>query len=162
MAKRLQNPRLAKIHRSYKVDEVADLYQVDKNTVRNWIKNGLQVCGTKRPILILGVDLNTFHAERRLKNKQPCKVNEIYCMRCKAPKIPLSGLVEYKSMDDKTGNLIAICPTCEAMMFRRISASKIVEFSVQMGFTLPQAHLHIVDSFEPSVNCDFSKGIKSC
>lgn len=143
MAKRLQNPRLAKIHRSYKVDEVADLYQVDKNTVRNWIKNGLQVCGTKRPILILGVDLNTFHAERRLKNKQPCKVNEIYCMRCKAPKTPLSGLVEYKPMDDKTGNLIAICPTCEAMMFRRISASKIVEFSVQMGFTLPQAHLHI-------------------
>lgn len=147
MTKRLQNPRLAKIHRSYKVDEVSDLYQVDKNTVRNWIKRGLKVCGTKRPILILGVDLNTFHAERRLKNKRPCKVNEIYCMRCKVPRIPLSGLVEYKPMNDKTGNLIAICPNCGAMMFRRVSVSKIEEFSAQMGFTLAQAQLHIVDSY---------------
>ena len=34
MAKRHQNPRLAKIHRSYKVDEIADLYGTHKNTVR--------------------------------------------------------------------------------------------------------------------------------
>ena len=147
MTKRLQNPRLAKIHRSYKVDEVADLYNVDKNTVRNWLKQGLETCDTKRPILILGNALNDFHAKRRVKNKRPCKTNEIYCMRCKKPQIPVRGLVEFKPVNDKTGNLIAICSSCETMMYRKVSLAKIELFSEQMGFKLPQAHLHIVDSY---------------
>ena len=146
MAKRLQNPRLAKIHRPYKVDEVADLYQVDKNTVRNWIKQGLQTCDTKRPILMKGNALNEFHAKRRIRNKQPCKLNEIYCMHCKKPQIPVSGLVELKHINAKTGNLIAICSCCETIMHRRVSLSKIQLFSAQMGFTLPLAHLRITES----------------
>ena len=154
MAKQLQNPRLAKIHRSYRVDEVADLYHVDKNTVRNWIKRGLQPCDTIRPTLILGNALNEFHAKRRNKNKRPCKLNEIYCMRCKQPQIPVSGLVEFKPVNEKTGNVIGMCSTCHTLMYRRISNTKIQQFSTLMGITLPQAHLHIIDSFEPSVNCD--------
>jgi hypothetical protein len=146
MAKRLQNPRLAKIHRSYKVDEVADLYKVDKNTVRNWVKQGLRTCDNKRPVLILGRELNAFHTKRRTQNKRPCKDNEIYCMRCKKPRIPITGLVEFKPLNKQTGNLIGMCPCCEAMMYRRISNSKILLFSTQMGFTLSQAHLHIIES----------------
>lgn len=145
MAKRLQNPRAAKIHLSYKVDEVAELYHVDKNTVRNWLKQGLQICDTKRPVLILGSALNAFHADRRIKNKRPCKMTEIYCMRCKTPRTPVNELIEYKPMNDKTGNLITICPVCTGMMFRRVSNSKLHDFSAQMGFSLPQAHLHIID-----------------
>ena len=40
MSKR-PNPNLAKIHRNYTVEEVADLFSVHKNTVRLWVKNGL-------------------------------------------------------------------------------------------------------------------------
>ncbi|HEY8118568.1 MAG TPA: helix-turn-helix domain-containing protein [Methylophilaceae bacterium] len=155
MAKRHQNPRLAKVHRCYKVDETADLYGVGKNTVRNWIRVGLQTCDNKRPIMILGSDLNAFHAKQRVKNKQPCKQNELFCMRCKSPKEPAAGMVEYQPINSKTGNLIAICPACETMMYRRISMSKIKQFSDQFGFALPLPHLHIVESHEPSVNSDF-------
>jgi len=147
MAKRHQNPRLAKIHRSYKVDEIADLYGTHKNTVLNWIKQGLPTFDNKRPLMILGSDLNAFHAKQRVKNKRPCKPNEIYCMKCKVPKEPASGMVEYQSVNAKTGNIIGICPECETLMFRRISNTKIQQFSEQMGFTIPQAHLHIVDSY---------------
>jgi hypothetical protein len=147
MAKRHQNPRLAKIHRSYKVDEIADLYGTHKNTVLNWIKQGLPTFDNKRPLMILGSDLNAFHAKQRVKNKRPCKQNEIYCMKCKIPKEPASGMVEYQSVNAKTGNIIGICPECETLMYRRISNTKIQQFSEQMGFTIPQAHLHIVDSY---------------
>ena len=154
MTKRLHNPRLAKKNRNYTVYEVTELYAVHKNTVTNWIKQGLQTCDAQRPILILGSALNGFHAKRRANNKQPCKPNEIYCMRCKMPKRPVVGLVEYKAINEKTGNLVAICPCCAAMMFRRVSISKLHEFSVKMGFKLPQAHLHIIDRDRPSVSCD--------
>ena len=73
MKKRLHNPNLAKIHRNYTVEEVADLYDVFKGTVRAWIIAGLPVINDKRPMLILGSDLVAFHQSRRMKNKQQCK-----------------------------------------------------------------------------------------
>ena len=145
MQKRHHNPRLAKIHRSYKVDEVASLYGVDKNTVRNWIKAGLQCCDCKRPTLIMGQDLNVFHALRRSKNKRPCKLNQIYCMRCREPRQPESGLIEYQPINEKTANLIGLCPVCNTLMNRRISQAKVEVFASQMGFALPLVDLHIID-----------------
>ena len=136
MAKRLQNPRLAKKNRSYKVDEIADLYGTHKNTVLNWIKQGLPTFDNKRPLMILGIELNAFHAKRKVQNKHPCKPNEIYCMKCKIPKEPAVGMVEYKPVNEKTGNIIGICPACETLMYRRISKVKIKQFSTLMGFTL--------------------------
>jgi len=95
--------------------------------------------------LIRGVDLNEFHAKRLVKNKHPCKQDEIYCLKCRKPQKPVTGMVEYKPMNLKTGNLIAICPICAGMIYRRISNTQIQQFSQKMGFTLPQAHLHIVE-----------------
>ena len=41
MGSRHPNPRLAKIHRSYSVEEIARLFRVHKNTVRAWLRQGL-------------------------------------------------------------------------------------------------------------------------
>lgn len=38
MGYRHPNPRLAKIHHSYSVEDLARLFKVHKNTVRNWWK----------------------------------------------------------------------------------------------------------------------------
>lgn len=158
MTKRHQNPRLAKIHRSYTVDEVADLYRVGKNAVRHWIKQGLPTCDSKRPMLILGIELNVFHEKRRNKNKRPCLLDEIYCVRCRAPKKPAAGMVEYRPMTTTSGNLVAICPDCETMIHRRISKLKLYQIPYQIDIRLPQPHLHIVESPTPSLNSDFSIG----
>lgn len=160
MRKRHQNPRLAKIHRSYTVDEIADLYRVAKNTVRHWIKQGLSTCDSKRPMLVLGSELNTFHEKRRTKNKRPCLLSEIYCVRCRVPKKPAAGMVEYQAMTPTSGNLIAICPDCETVIHRCISKINIPQIPYQIDILLPQPHLHIVESSKPSVNSDFSIGAK--
>lgn len=154
MKKRLHNPNLAKIHRSYSVEEVACLYGVHKGTVREWVKRGLQTINDKRPMLITGSDLATFHQARRTKNKQTCKPGEIYCVRCRAPKMPAGNMAEYQTITAKLGNLIAICPTCDTIMNRRVSLARIELVRGKLDITLPQALRHIVESNQPTVNSD--------
>ena len=117
MRKRI-NPNLAKIHRSYLVRDVADLLDVHKNTVRTWIAEGLPVNDNLRPNLILGCELRKFLQKQKLKNKQPCKKNEMYCMKCRLPRTPAGNMVEFKPTKGEKGRLIGICPCCETMMNR--------------------------------------------
>lgn len=143
MAKRHPNYRLVKIHRSYTVEEVAKLFGVHKNTVRTWLKNGLATIDGKRPTLIHGQVLYTFLQAKRVKHKRPCKTGEMYCVRCRAPKVPAGGMVEYQPVSETLGNLIAICPDCEAMMNRRSSLARLALIRSQMDITFLQALPHI-------------------
>ena len=63
-AKRLDWRRV-KINRSYTLDEVARLLDVHKQTVRNWIKAGLEVLSGQKPHLIRGIALKMFLDNRR-------------------------------------------------------------------------------------------------
>lgn len=159
MGKRLHNPNLAKIHRSYTVEEAAELYGVFKGTVRNWIKAGLPALNDKRPMLILGGDLTAFHQARRTKNKQTCKPGEMYCVKCHAPKVPDGNMVDYEAITEKIGNLVAICPDCYSTMNRRVSFFKLDQVRGKMDISLPLALRHIVESNQPSVNSDLNRSM---
>jgi len=139
MGTRRPNPRLAKIHRNYTVEEIANLYGVHRNTVREWVKRGLPTSDDKRPMLILGRDLAAFLQARRVKNKRPCQPGEIYCVRCRAPKAPAGDMAEYTSVTETLGNLIAICPDCGSIMNRRVNLAKLEQIRGQMDITMPQA-----------------------
>ena len=154
MSKRHPNPRLAKIHRNYTVEEVAGVFGVHRNTVREWVKRELPTSDGRRPMLILGHDLVAFLRARRAKNKRTCQPGEIYCVRCRAPRAPAGDMADYQAVTATLGNLIAICSTCEAMMYRRVSLARLGEVRGQLDITLPQALPHIDKSAEPSVNSD--------
>ena len=154
MSKRHPNPRLAKFHRNYTVDEAADLFGVHRNTVREWVKRGLPANDSRRAMLILGRALVTFLQARRKKNKQACQPGEIYCVRCRAPKAPAGDMADYQPITETLGNLIAICSECEAMMYRRVNLTKLDQVRGKLDITLPQVLTHIGESAQPSVNSD--------
>lgn len=104
------NPRRAKLHRSYTAFELADLLGVHKNTVRHWIKDGLPVLDGVRPILILGGEFQAWWGRRRKAAKRPCQPGQMYCLKCRKPKAPALGMVEYAATNAGTGNLTALMP----------------------------------------------------
>ena len=155
MSKRHPNPRLAKIHRNYTVEEIATLFGVHRNTVRAWVKRGLPTSDDRRPMLILGRDLVAFLQLQRAKNKRTCQPGEIYCVRCRAPKAPAGAMADYEALTATQGNLVAICPDCETIIYRRVSLAKLAQIRGKLDITFPQALRHISESVQPSVNSDF-------
>jgi len=157
MKKRHPNHRLVKIHRSYMVEEIAHLFGVHKNTVRGWVKAGLAIIDNKRPMLILGQDLAQFLLERRVKNKRTCKPSEIYCVRCRAPKLPAGNMADYSPVTGTFGNLQAICPDCHSIINRRINLAGLEQIRGQMDISFPEAMEHINETATPTVNSDLNE-----
>lgn len=154
MARRNPNPRLAKIHRNYTVEEIAVLFGVHRNTVRQWIKIGLPTSDQKRPTLVLGRDLAAFLQTKRKANKRPCQPGQIYCVRCREPRNPAGEMSEYQSLTATQGNLVGICPTCEILIYRRVCLAKLEQVRGNLNVTLPLALEHIDKRGMPSVNSD--------
>jgi len=156
MRKRRPTYRLAKIHRSYTVEDVARLFGTHKNTVRAWVKAGLPTCDSKRPVLILGRELAAYLQARRTKNKRPCKPGEIYCVRCRAPKQPAGNMADYTPITETFGNLEGICPDCDGMIYQRASVAKLPEIQGNLDITFAEAQRQVNESEQPIVNSDLA------
>jgi len=155
MSRRYPNPQLAKIHRNYSVEEVAELLGKHKNTIRHWIKDGLRVFNEQRPTLILGRELRDFLQQKRSGNKCPLQPGEFYCLHCRSARASYENMAEYEPLTESLGNLIGFCSVCESTMYRRISLAKIEQVRGKLDITLPQALRHINERVEPSLNSDF-------
>ena len=116
MGYRHPNPRLAKIYRSYSVEEASQLFRVHKNTVRNWLRQGLIAIDEERPIVIRGMELRRFVTDRRTRAKQTCGPGRMYCLPCRAPKVPAGNMAECIQTGESTGTLQGICPDCDRMI----------------------------------------------
>jgi hypothetical protein len=125
MGSRHPNPRLAKIHRSYSVEDSARLFKVHKNTVRNWLKHGLGPIDNQRPTVVRGQEFRRFLTDRRARAKQTCGPGRIYCLPCRAPKVPALRMAECVVTGDTAGTLRAICPDCDRMIYRTVNPQKI-------------------------------------
>lgn len=157
MRKRRPNPRLVKIHRNYTVEEVATLFSIHRNTVRDWVKRGLPTNDDRRPMLILGRDLIVFLRTNRQKHRRRCKPGELYCVRCRAPRSPAGDMADYQTQTSTLGNLIAICSACDAMMYRRVSLATLEQVRGNVAVRMTQAASHIDGRAEASLNCDFAQ-----
>ena len=125
MSSRGPNHQWVKIHHSYTVDEAARLMRAHKNTIRNWIRQGLPVLPGCRPALIHGAELKAFLQKRRLSAKQACGPGRLYCLKCRAPQRPAEAMVDFLQTRPASGMLRAICGCCGTLMHRRVRSSEI-------------------------------------
>src|SRR6516162_8930552 len=154
MGYRRPNPRLAKIHRSYSVEEISRLFAVHKNTVRNWLRQGLKPIDDQRPTLVRGEELSRFLADRRARRKQACGPGRIYCLPCRAPKVPAGKMAECVATGHTTWTLQGICPDCDRMIYRKVNPQKLDGVRGDLEITVTQAWPRIADGALPTVNCD--------
>jgi hypothetical protein len=136
------------------VEEITRLFGLHKNTVRQWLKQGLATIDERRPKLVLGSSLLRFLYGRRQKGKQPCGPGRIYCIACRAPKAPAGKMAECISTGPRSGNLRGICPDCDRLIYRRVNLTKIDAMRGELEITFTQPSWRIRESSVPSVNCD--------
>ena len=148
------NPRLAKGGRCYDVVEIARLYGVHPHTVRSWRKVGLQPIDAGRPQLFQGSALSAFIARRRVAIKRPCPPGQLYCFKCRKPRLPMAESLEYRTAPQGAGMLKARCSDCGTGMNRRTRRDQIAALLPGMTVRYPQDPERIAGCAAPRVNHD--------
>jgi hypothetical protein len=155
MRKRVPGPRRVKIHRSYTVDDAARLFGYHRNTIRHWQKQGLKPIDGKRPFVFESLTLAAFLEARRGARRRRLKPGEIYCLPCRAPKMPAGDMAEYVPLSEARGNLRGICPTCDRLINRVVSRAQIEAVRGKLDLTFTEPSARIRETSCPSVDCDF-------
>ena len=134
------------------------LFRRHKNTVRNWLKVGLQPVDNRRPILILGRELSRFLHARREHARQRCRPGQLYCVRCRAPKLSGGGTGRLRADHIELWKFQGTAADCGTRMYRRVAWRKLTAVAGDLQVQLPQAQQRIADTAAPSSNCDLAAG----
>ena len=122
--RRRVDPRRIKIHRSYTVEQLAQVLSCHKNSIWLWLKHGLEPLGDgKRPIMIQGAVARRFLEAKKRSKKRRCRADELYCLRCREPRVPAAREALYAPSPGRAGLLRAICSECGTVMFKRVAES---------------------------------------
>ena len=124
MARRYNTRRIKK-HHNYSFEEAAEALGVHVQTVRVWAAQGLRCMTDGRPFLILGADLIAFHEQRSGGAKKRLGPNELYCLKCRAPRTPAGRAADFFPYGPDRGRLSGICPDCESMCHRFVRRDRL-------------------------------------
>jgi hypothetical protein len=107
--------------------------------------------------VVRGDEIRRFLADRRARTKQACGPGRIFCLPCRAPKVPAGNMAECIQIDN-SGTLQGICPDCNRMIYRRVNPHKLAAVRGDLEVTVTQAWPRLVDTVKPNVNCDSAEG----
>ena len=157
MPARRVDPRRIKLNRSYEVAELAACCGVHKNTVRHWQHAGLKPLDDKRPAMFHGATARAFLLSRKASRQQPCPPGMIFCFRCRAPRPPAPGLVEFVSSNALSGNIRASCATCGTRMHRRARKADLAAILPGRTIQFAEGPPRLKGRSPPPLNCDFER-----
>ena len=153
MATRRANPNVVKLNRTYDASQLSACCGVHKNTVLNWREAGLEPIDNIKPVLFHGSAVREFLKKRNARRKKPCGPGRLYCFRCRGPRPPALGLVEYLPLTATSGNLKAFCGTCETVMHRKARRADLAATMPRIDIQFAERSLRLVGSPFPSLNC---------
>lgn len=154
MSSRRVNPNRVKLHRSYSVTELADCLDVHKNTIRHWQSKGLEPVEPRKPYLFHGAATREFLAKLSASRKRPCRPGTLFCLRCRQPRPPALGMVDYLPIKADSGNLRAICVSCEAIMHRAVRATDIVRIMPGCTVQMTEGEPRLFGQTPAPLHCD--------
>lgn len=157
MRRQRLNPRCIRLHQAYSVEEAARALGKHKHTIRNWIEAGLPTVDGTRPLLVHGDELRAFLEARRKVVKRPCPPGTIYCFKCRQPREPASGMVEFTPRNPVTGNLVALCETCGTVMHRSARLASLAVIMPGIRVEIREARPRLLERPLPPLNCDERK-----
>jgi hypothetical protein len=69
-------------------------------------------------------------------------------------------MAEYRPINEKIGNLAAICPDCNSMMYRCVNLARLEEVRGEIDITFPQALQRLREINQPTVNSDLKGDVE--
>ena len=157
MANRHLSPRHIKSRRTYNVREAAKALGATPATIRGWGKKGLPAVTGIHPAIYRGVDIIDFLQKRQAGRRKPCGPGRMFCLRCKEPKAPAFGEVEFTPDGPLNGVLTGLCPDCAATMKRRTSRAKMEQDAGNLKITIRCADSRLGGTVEPRSNPHFER-----
>ncbi len=156
MGVRHPNPRLVKLTGIIQWTTSRGCSACTRTPSATGSSKGCPTIDDRRPDLILGRELSRFLHERRQKAKQSCGPGRIFCIACRAPKVPAEKMADCTATGTLAGSLCGICPDCGRLIYRRVNLAKIDAVRGELEITFTQPRARIARSTAPSVNCDSS------
>ncbi len=124
--KRTYDPRKVKRHRSYTVQDLAELYGVGPNTVRQWIKkHGLPVIEGTYPILMHCEAIRSWMIEWQAARKWTNGPDKMSCFSCGGPRRIKLGTFRIAESNKANLMLHGDCETCGKPLNRATSRAKL-------------------------------------
>ena len=155
MANRRHSARRIKRLRTYDVRELAQVLDAAPNTIRLWHKTGgLEAVPDIRPAIFRGDVVIAFLAKRKASKRQPSGPGRIHCFKCREPKTPAFGEVEYRPISHKRGMLFGLCPDCTALIYRSASIGTLATATVGLAVSMPKQESSLNGMPEPFCNDD--------
>ncbi|MDE6481970.1 MAG: hypothetical protein K2L25_04085 [Alphaproteobacteria bacterium] len=111
----------------YTMDEAGALIDRSARTIRAFVADGMPTIDDGKPTLIRGYDLINYLRTKNRVTKNPLKTNEMYCLRCREPIVPLNNNVTMHETGTSL-KLSGICPLCGKVANRayKISAKDLL------------------------------------
>lgn len=154
MARTRFNPKRVKIHFSSTVEQIARTLGVHKNTVRGWLKAGLEAIDSRRPIMVQGKVLRAFLEDKRAANRRHCPLGTFFCLKCRAPRRAALGMLDFVPLSPSSGNVRALCETCGTLMHRGVNQAQLEALKADFEVRVAEPDTRLTGSSEPSLNCD--------
>ena len=157
MAQSIYPLNIIKYWYTYDIDEICVLFDIHKQTVRAWLKNGLPSLDNIRPALIYGNDLKEFLGKQNKSNKCATEFHQMFCMKCKDARLPLQRKVK---LTHKANFILAQahCSTCKKVMGKSYSIS--AYSNLMQNFRAVEL-LELYDSKHSTVNTHLATSTKT-